>query len=80
MADKSFEELPLRTTWVALGHRVAAGVGAFTALASLFRHVSLTAACERGALAWFALIVLTRIVRWLVERTVAEAPGTDPAR
>jgi hypothetical protein len=54
---------------LALGHRAAATVGASTALISLLFNASLTAACLRGASAWFAIEIIARLGDKLLART-----------
>ena len=74
--DKATGALLLRDLWTALGHRVAATMGASTALVSLLFDASLQIACLRGALAWLALLLVTRAGGWLLVRTdVARNPA-----
>jgi len=74
MVEKDSGALPLDFLWKAFGRRAATTVGAMTALISLLFHTPVSVACGRGATAWFAVLVLTRIWAWLVDKT---APTTE---
>ena len=76
--DKATGALHLRDLWTALGHRVAATLGASTALVSLLFDASLRIACLRGALAWLALLLVTRAGGWLLVRTEVSLETADP--
>ena len=58
----------LASTWTALGHRLAATVGAGAALLALVRHVPVGTASLRGALAWLAILSVSRSARALLDR------------
>ena len=59
--------------WTALGQRLAVFVGAATALLSLVWDASVQNAGLRGGGAWLALVLLTRMGRWLIERTLPDS-------
>ncbi|MFT5048625.1 MAG: hypothetical protein ACI8QZ_000012 [Chlamydiales bacterium] len=64
---------PLSDAWVALTHRVAAIVGASTALISLLWDVPVSQASARGALAWLAVGLISRATAWLLAQTSQQA-------
>ena len=79
MSDNSYEEVPLHANWTAFGSRMAAAVGAFTALTSLVWHSPVWVASGRGAMAWLVVVGLTRGTGWLVRRTMpTSGTGADP--
>jgi|GEM_PF-3146773 len=47
--------------WRAFGQRLAAGVGALSALLSLLAGAAVSTACLRGAVALFGVLALTRL-------------------
>jgi len=68
----------LAPTWTALGHRLAATVGAGAALLALVRHVPVGTASLRGASAWLAILVVTRSARALLDRRPPPGPAVAP--
>jgi len=73
----------LAQTWLVFGRHLAVAAGAFTALLSLLFHRSLTTACLRGAIAYLAAWLVTRLGHWALTRTTSSAidKGTrSPAR
>ena len=59
--------------WDALIHRVAAVVGASTALISLLWDASVLQASLRGGLAWLAVGLLSRSTGWLLAQISQQA-------
>ncbi len=72
MVDIGGEAVPLGRVWAAFGHRAAAVAGALAALTALICHVPVQIACLRGALAWAAVLLVTRASLWLLQRTSFE--------
>jgi len=67
MVENKRDMQVLSFQWGVLGGHAAVAAGAFTALVSLFRGVSLSSACIRGALCVFALRVIFRVIMALIE-------------
>ena len=72
MVDIGGGAVPLGQVWAAFGHRAAVAAGALAALTALIRHVPVPFACLRGALAWAAVLLVTRASLWLLQRTSLE--------
>lgn len=72
MVDIGGGAVPLGRVWEAFGHRAAVVAGALAALAALIVHAPVRIACFRGALAWAAVLLVTRASLWLVQRTSQE--------
>jgi hypothetical protein len=47
---------------------MAVFAGSGTALVTLLQHAPARVACLRGAMAWFAVLVLGRATAWVLER------------
>ena len=73
--DSSVGDVRLRPAWSALGHRIAAVVGAGTALLGLLRHVPVPIATFRGATGWFAVLLLFRAGGALLGRLAVRGAG-----
>jgi hypothetical protein len=63
----------LAQSWLVFGRHLAVAAGASTALLSLLFHRSLTTACLRGAIAYCAAWVVTRLGHWAIMRTSPSA-------
>ena len=72
MVDIGGGAVPLGRVWEAFGHRAAVVAGALAALAALIQHVPVQVACLRGGLAWAAVLLVTRVSLWLLQRTSLE--------
>ena len=72
MVDIGSGAVPLRRAWAAFGHRAAVIAGALAALTALIRHVPVRVASLRGALAWAAVLLVSRASLWLLQRTSLE--------
>ena len=59
------------SVWQAFGRKAAVIAGASTALVSLLAHNSLLTASLRGAVAWFAVLLLVRVGTALIPNTPA---------
>ena len=68
---------PVAHLWTNLGNRVATAAAACVAFVSLAWEASVLAASLRGAATWLALVLCTRIGRWLIERTLPGSDGTE---
>ena len=75
MSDTAPGVVPIKSLWIAFGRRAATAAGAITALTSLLSHTPVWVASMRGALAWLAVLALTRVGSWLLERTRSEQAG-----
>ena len=67
--DRSSAPVSLLAIWTACGQRFAAAVGALIALISLLEHTPVWVASARGASAWFAVLLLTKVSAQLARRT-----------
>jgi hypothetical protein len=67
MVEKKRDMQVLSFQWGVLGGHAAVAAGAFTALVSLFRGVSLSSACIRGIICVFVLRVVFYMIRTLLE-------------
>jgi len=79
MVDKKHDMQALSIQWSVLGAPVAVAVGAFAAVASLLRGVSLSTACLRGivcVLVLRAIFYFVKTVLELFERPQEEADST----
>lgn len=70
MVDRASAEVSLTSAWRSLGRRVAVTGGSLVALVSLFHHVPVSTAALRGAGAWFALLLATRLGATLLRHAV----------
>jgi len=77
MVDIGSGAVPLGRVWTAFGHRAAVVAGALAALTALIQHVPVRFACLRGALAWAAVLLVTRASLWLLQRTSVEEGSTE---
>ncbi len=77
MVDIGGGAVPLGRVWTAFGHQAAAVAGALAALTALIVHVPVPIACLRGALAWAAVLLVTRASLWLLQRTSPEDEVTE---
>lgn len=68
---------PIPHLWTSLGQRLAVALGAATAVVSLLWDTPVRVACLRGGAAWLALLLWTRIGRWLIERTLPDSGPLD---
>ena len=71
MADRGFDEVSLQDAWRALGRRLAVAAGSLVALVSLFHHVPISVASLRGGAAFLAVLFVSRLGRFALERTAA---------
>ena len=84
MVDKKHDMQALSFQWGVIGGHAAVAVGAFAALASLLRGVSLSTACLRGIVCVLVLRTVFYFIRTLLElfgRSVdrsQEADSTGP--
>ena len=67
MVEKKLDMKVLSFHWGVLGGHAAVAAGAFTALVSLFRGVSLSSACLRGFICVFVLRVVFHAIMALIE-------------
>lgn len=81
LADRARGAVSLQSAVGALGRQLAAFIGAFVALASLFADAPVSVASMRGAAVTLALIGLTRVGEWLSARTATPPrfPGDGAA-
>ena len=77
MVDIGDGAVPLGRVWAAFGHRAAVVAGALAGLTALIWHVPVQIACLRGALAWAAVLLVTRASLWLLQRTSFEDGPTE---
>ncbi len=68
----------LRVAVGAFGRRLAAGIGALIALASLLVDAPVSISSLRGAVATLSIIALTRVGEWLSDRTATPPRGPRP--
>lgn len=71
MSDKGYGGPDLRPTWRSLAHRVAVAGGSLVALISLFHHVPVSVAALRGAIAYVAVLAVSRLGWVALERALS---------
>lgn len=71
MTDSRTTAHALGRTWIAVGRRLAVAAGALAALLSLQAHAPVWVASLRGGLTLVAVLLLARLSRALLARTLA---------
>lgn len=79
-ADSHSAELPLESLWSALSSRAAVGLGAATALASLIAGTPVWVASLRGAIAWFGVLLISRVFSAAVRDPRPVSSDEEPAQ
>jgi hypothetical protein len=60
--------MSILSTWKAWNLQMAVFAGSGTALVTLLQHAPARVACLRGAMAWFAVLLLGRGTAWVLGR------------
>ena len=60
--------MSILSTWKAWNLQMAVFAGSGTALVTLLQHAPARVACLRGAMAWFAVILLGKGTAWAIDR------------
>ncbi|MDF1839114.1 MAG: hypothetical protein P1V35_14700 [Planctomycetota bacterium] len=60
--------MSILSTWKAWNLQMAVFAGSGTALVTLLQHAPARVACMRGAMAWFAVLLLGKGTAWVLER------------